>query len=120
MIEIIKMKDRTLDASLAFKAMRDCGWKTKHIGEFDKWKDSCNGVRRQAKVDLYEIITTDSKKAYVLVDTFGKVMHSLNPDKQEVMNWLKDNGYKKDKDWYIEDCGMTEDTWNKWNQAEDI
>lgn len=117
---VYKMAERTLDAATALKAFRAGGWQTKEIGTFCKWKDGRFGSRYQAKVTAYEITTTDGRVAYVMVDTLDKIMNPLEPDKATVMGWIKDHDYKPEKDWYIEDGGMTEEMWAAWNNAEDI
>lgn len=51
-----------------------------------------------------------------MADTLGNIMCPLTPNKQDIMDWLRDKGYKTDKEFYIGN-GMSEDTWNAWNEA---
>lgn len=116
MLEIIKVSERKMKASEYFSVFRKCGWKTNHLGEYDKWKDLSDGGRLQVKINVYEIIDNNEKKSYAMVDTLGRIMNPFVLDKEEIYNWLKEKGYKPDKQWYMEDFGMSEELWEEWNK----
>lgn len=116
MLTIFKKSERNLNATQMLSVFRQMNYQTKHIGEFDKWKEA-NGIKYQAKINVYQI-NMDDKIAYVMADNFDRFMNPFTEDKKEIMNWLKEKGYKTDKQWYMEDCGMTEDLWNEWNKGE--
>ena len=113
-MKLYKKADRKLNVANMLKAFKDCGFRSKHIGEWDKWKDLYDGGRLQVKIDVYEIKNEDVT-SYMIGDTLGRVAAPLVSDKEEVMDWLKEHGYKRDKQWYMEDYGMDESTWNYWN-----
>lgn len=110
---IIKKSERNLKARHLIAGLKDSGNTVKEIGKFSKWIEVYNG-KLQWSNTLYEI-EADGKTAYFLVDSLGWVACVINPDKNDVMDWLKNHGYKTEKDWYIEDYGMSEETWNAWN-----
>ncbi len=116
-MELIKMKDRNLRADDMLKAFRSMGSKTKSVGEYCKWKELRMGSRLQVKIEVFEV-KNDNFCAYMVVDSFRRVAAQLQPDKKEVLGWLKEHGYKPVKQWYLEDYGMTEETWNEWNGME--
>lgn len=107
--------ERKAETSSMLKVMRECGYSTKHVGEWDRWKEMSIGGRLQVKIDVYEV-KNDVITAYLVSDTLGRVAAPLTEDKQEVMDWLEDKGYKTDKQWYMEDYGMDEETWEEWNK----
>lgn len=115
MLEIIKKSERKLDAVTMLKVFRDVGYKTIHIGEWDKWKNGSFG-KYQVKVNVYCIIKPDNEEGYIMSDTLGNFMCPITPNKQDIMDWLRDKDYKTDKEFYTGN-GMSEDTWNAWNEA---
>lgn len=117
-MEIIKAKNRTMKIDEYAEAMKLIGWEVKQIAEYDRWKEVYGG-QLQDQMNVYRIKTPETT-AYVLADGLYRMASTLTADKSEVMEWLKAHGYKKDKDWYIEDAGMTEELWQAWNNAEDI
>lgn len=117
-MELIKKSERGLKASLMLKTFRSMGGKTKQVGEFKKWKELPDG-RISVSMNVYEIEGVDEMKCYLLEDTLGRVCAPLTYDKAEVLGWLKEHGYKTVHDFYIQDCGMTEETWKVWNSEEE-
>lgn len=116
-MKLFKKSERFMDAAGTRKALRETGYTVKEIGEFCKWKEIEKG-RMQVSLTIWEAKGNGST-FYMVEDTIGRVAAQFNPDKADVMNWLKDHGYKPVKQWYIEDTGMTEETWNIWNGKEE-
>lgn len=114
-MKLYAKENRMVQASDMLNAMREAGYETKHIGEWDRWKELRVGGRLQVKIDVYEI-KNEMMTAYLVSDTLGKVAAPLTEDKQEIMDWLKEKGYKTDKQWYLEDYGMDEEAWEEWNK----
>jgi len=113
-MKLFKKADRVLDVSTILKAYRQVGFKTKHIGEWDRWKELSIGGRLQVKIDVYEV-KDDKTTCYMLGDSLGRVAAPLTEDKADVMAWLQEHGYKTCKRWHIEEAGMSEELWNEWN-----
>ena len=122
MLEILKKSERKMNASEMLSVFRKCGWQTKGLGRYMKWKDLPDGSRLSVHIDVYQITDNTEKHltSYVMADTLGRFMHSLTLDKTEIFNWLKEKGYKPEKKWWLEDGGMTEEVWNAWNSNEEI
>ena len=113
-MKLYKKAERNLKVSAILKSFREIGYKTRHIGEWDRWKELSDGGRLQVKIDVYEV-KNDIMTCYMLGDTLGRVAAPLTEDKADVMAWLQEHGYKICKRWHIEDAGMTEELWNEWN-----
>lgn len=113
-MKLYKKAERNLKVSATLKAFREIGYKTRHVGEWDRWKELSDGGRLQVKIDVYEV-KNDIMTCYMLGDTLGRVAAQLTEDKADVMAWLQEHGYKTCKRWHIEDAGMTEELWNEWN-----
>lgn len=116
-MEYIKRKDRTLKASAFNAGMKAVNGTTRMIGEYAKWKDLDNGSRIQMKFDIIEVSVPNGpvNKAYYLRDGLGFMASIVCGDLKDVKQWLIDHGFKTIKDWYIEDNGMSEETWKIWN-----
>lgn len=113
-MKLYKKSERILKVSATLKAFKEIGYKTRHIGEWDRWKELSNGGRMQVKIDVYEV-KNDTMTCYMLGDTLGRVAAQLTEDKADVMAWLQEHGYKTCKRWHIEEAGMSEELWNVWN-----
>ena len=92
--------------------------KVREVGEFKKWKELWNGDRISVTITVYEI-KNELKTVYLLEDTLGRLCADLQENKAEVMEWLKDKGYKTAHKFYTEECGMSEETWKAWNSEEE-
>ena len=114
-MKLYKKSERLLKTAATLKSFRAIGFTTKHIGEYDRWKELENG-RLQVKINVYEVVG-NGMTCYFCSDTLGRVASAMITDLQEVMDWLKEHGYKTDKQWHIEDCGMSEELWNEWNEG---
>lgn len=121
-MKLYKKSERQIKASAYLKCMRKMGFTTKHIGEWDKWKELKNDLgdfgKLQVKLDVYEMQAEGTNKIYLVADALGMVCAQLTEDKQDIMNWLNEHGYKPEKQWYMEDYGMDEETWKAWNAVE--
>lgn len=117
-MEYIKRKDRVLKSSGFAAGVKAVGGTVRTIGEYSKWHELRDGSGRiQVTLDIVEVYipSADVKKAYYLRDTFGYMASIVCGDLKEVKQWLTDHGYKTIKQWYIEDNGMSEETWKIWN-----
>lgn len=114
-MELLKKDERVMKADVVLSTIRECGGETKHVGEWDKWVELKNGIRYQAKMDVYEIVVGE-KKSYMASDELGYMATRMVEDKKEVMDWLRSHGYKQDERWYKEDCGMSDEAWEEWNK----
>lgn len=114
-MKLYKKSERLLKTAATLKSFRAIGFTTKHIGEWDRWKELEDG-RIQVKIDIYEVVG-NGMTCYFASDTLGRVASAMITDLQEVMDWLKEHNYKPDKQWYMEDFGMSEELWNEWNEG---
>lgn len=112
-MKLTKKADRVLKVSATLAGFREIGYKTRYIGEWDRWKELSTGGRLQVKLDIYEV-KNDATTCYMVGDSLGRVA-AMTEDKADVMAWLQEHGYKTCKKWYIEEAGMTEELWNEWN-----
>ena len=113
-MKLYKKAERILKVGAMLKTFKETGYKTRHIGEWDRWKELSDGGRLQVKIDVYEV-KNDMMTCYMLGDTLGRVAAQLTEDKADVMAWLQEHGYKTCKRWHIEEAGMSEELWNEWN-----
>ena len=112
----IKKAERNLKTRTLIAGLKDAGNEVKELGKFSKWVEVENG-RMQWSNTVYEIKLNETK-AYFLSDSLGWVASVINPDKADVLEWLNKHGYKPEKQWYLEDYGMDEETWAAWNGEE--
>lgn len=112
-----KNSERLVKGGVFRKSIKDMGGQVKEIGEYSKWVDVAHG-RIQNKITVYELNGT-FQTMYLLCDNLDRAVCEMQTDKEEVMGYLKEHGWKTTKDWYIEDCGMSEETWNVWNGTEE-
>lgn len=117
-MEYIKRKDRVLKASGFNAGIKSVDGTVKTLGEYSKWHNLKNDMGRiQVKMDIIEVYipSAEVKRAYYLKDELGYMASIVCGDLKEVKQWLTDHGFKTIKDWYIEDNGMSEETWKIWN-----
>lgn len=115
MLKIYKVSERVLKVSLMIKALKDIGSEVKQLGEFMKWKELDDGSRLSVSMTLYQIKTSD-RVAYFFSDVLGRLACEAFLDVNDGYDWLRKHGYKTDHDFYIQDYGMTEETWQEWNK----
>ena len=117
-MKLYKKAERTIKVGKLLGTFRECDWETKNLGRWCKWKELKNDSGRlQVKFDVFEI-KKDDITVYLMSDSLDRVAAPTTADKKEVIDWLKEHGYKPEKQWYLEDYGMDEETWNAWNNAE--
>lgn len=114
-MELYKKAERTLKMSDMVKNLKAFGYQITNIGTYKKWKDLKDGSRLSVSITIRKGVDPAQNDFYLVEDTLGRVacpvVHSYN----EVKEWLKEHGYKPEKAFYLEDYGMTEETWNEWN-----
>lgn len=124
MLQLLKRKERLLEVSTFLQTMRQLHNETKKIGEYTKWKELSDGSRLAVSVTVYKV-TVDERKygenkvntLYCMKDSLGFEMQKvLTEDLEEIKTWLKEKGYKTTKQFYLEDYGMSEETWEEWNK----
>lgn len=111
---LIKKCDRK-KASIYIKAFKEVGIKVKKLQEYRKWKNLSDGGRMTVKMDLYEV-NDGVGKVYFLSDTLNRKATKYIENVEEIYSWLEEKGYKKEKQFYLEDYGMDLETWNEWNK----
>ena len=124
-MELIKKAERTVKAGNAFTNYKSLGAKIENIGRFMKWKDVSTGItkgRISVKFDVYKIDLVNKdfnldEHFFVFSDTLDRVAFSGNVELSEVNNWLKEHGYKTEKNFYVEEQGMSEEDYNEWCNA---
>lgn len=116
-MKLYKKSERHMRAESCLEGFRKFGMTTASIGRWKKWKELRDGGRVSVHIDVFELKDKNQVQGYLIGDTLGKVAAPIVLDKQEVLDWLKDKGYKTEKQWYLEDNGMDEETWDEWNNA---
>lgn len=111
---LTKKSDRALKTAEFLRICRSTGMETSNLGEFRKWKELRDGSRLSVSLTLYRISAVGNV-AYFFSDSLGRVACPLCPDLAEMKNFLHDKGYKTDRDFYIEDYGMTAEAYAAWN-----
>lgn len=117
-MQYIKRADRCIKAAAMFKPLRDAGGTVSEVAEYSKWRNLSDGSRIQVTLTIIKMTHLDNT-AYILKDNLGMLASYPTQDLVEMRSFLVDKGFKPIKDWYIQDCGMTEETWNAWNQSND-
>lgn len=87
-----------------------CKWSAMHNDEQGLWKRQMKAAVMQGELD--------GEKAYWLVID-RMVACAVTRDLNEINEWLAAHGWKTEHKWYIEDNGMTEETWQMWNNGEE-
>lgn len=117
-MEFYKNSERNINARHIRKAFKATGYSVKEIGEYSKWQELRNGGKLQVTLTVYEIKSDNT--CYLIADPLDRVAAPLIPSKSDVMDMLKKAGYKTIKKWYIEDYGMSEETWKAWNAGDEV
>lgn len=124
MLQLLKRKERTLKVSSFLHTVKQLGGEVKEFGEYKKWKELSDGRRLSVSVTVYEMKIDESNFGgdkinicYSMKDSLGMEMQKvLTQDLEEIKTWLNEKGYKTVKQFYLEDCGMSEETWEEWNK----
>lgn len=117
-MQYIKRADRFIKAASFTKPIRDNGGRIREVAEYAKW----HRIDEYNKVQVGFIIlemTVGENRGYILKDNFGMVASYPTQDLGEIKEFLTQKGFKPIKDWYLQDCGMPEETWREWNTSND-
>lgn len=117
-MQYIKRSDRFIKAAAMFKTIRDAGGTVREVAEYSKWQDLRVGGRIQVTLTIMKM-TNMGNTAYILKDNLGMLASYPAQDLAEMKTFLTEHGFKPIKEWYLQDCGMTEETWNAWNTSND-
>ncbi len=122
MFTVTKSADRLIKTQIFINSVKTGAPQIqfKTIDRFIKWKELDGGSKISVKFDLIRFYNPDNKAtAYILSDSFDRLACIAHPDLEEIHAWLIEHGYKAEKDFYIQDYGMSEETWNEWNTSND-
>lgn len=113
-----KFNERFVKHSIVAKTFKSMGGKVGTHGEYTRWINISRGARvsEQLTIKSYDLRSVGGSLGYALVDNFGSLASDLVTI-EEIKAFLKDNGFKTTHDWYVQDNGMSEDTWNEWNKG---
>lgn len=117
-MKLYAKSERTISTGTLLSTFRTAGYKTTNVGVWCRWKEY-GGCKVQVKMTVYEVkanVPMACFTAYLISDTLGRVAAPMVENKQEIMDWLKEKGYKPERQWYIEDYGMSEETWDAWTE----
>ena len=112
-MKYIKRKERFMKASAMFKIIIDNGGSVSEVDEYSKWHELPNG-RIQVTLKIMKM-DANGNTGFILEDGLGMIASYASNDMHEMENFLVGHGFKRIKDWYIQDCGMSVETWNEWN-----
>lgn len=109
---VTKMKIEMKEA-LMIKNFRDNGTSIKKFPTLHKMvKKEYFDI--EYRYNIYEIKSDYGKMAIAFLAGLNMLMYKADSAK-EITDFLKGKGYKTSKKFYMEDCGMPEETWNQWN-----
>ena len=124
-MKYFKKSERIIKA-MAFNAgIKSVGGVVKEVAEYSKWHELQNGINAGSRIQLKMfVMKVDLSKAngsvgYYLKDGMGMVASDIVTDINDIKRWLADHSYKTIHDWYVQDCGMSEETWKEWNASND-
>ena len=94
-------------------------------GRYMKHKEFDYGAIKGTKTVHLDICYVEIKneqfgiddKFYVVGDTLGRICFSGEADFNEIKNWLNEKGYKTEKQFYIEEEGMSPEDYEEWCNA---
>ena len=120
-MELIKKSERNLKTQDVFNTWKALGATFENEGRFMKWKEVSNG-RLAVKFDVYKvrIVNKDfniDTTSYIFSDTLDRIAFNGYASYGEICDWLKEHGYKSEKNFYIEEQRMSEESYNEWCNA---
>ena len=124
-MKYVKRSERLLKAATLNAGLKSAGGVVREVAEYSKWHELQNGINAGSKVQIKMfIMKADLSKVsgvvgYYLKDDMGMVASDLVVDINDIKRWLADHSYKTVHDWYVQDCGMSEETWKEWNTSND-
>lgn len=116
MFTVIKYADRFTKTQTFINSVKTAAPQIQFntIGRFIKWKEQDDGSKIYGKFDLIRFYCPDNKTtSYILSDTFNLLACVAHPDLEEIYTWLIEHDYKAEKDFYIQNYGMNEETCNE-------
>ena len=124
-MKYIKRSERLLKAAAFNVGLKSAGGVVKEVAEQFKWHELRNGDHAGSRIQVKMfIVKADMSKVsgvvgYYLKDGMGMVASDIVTDINDIKCWMADHGYKTVHDWYVQDCGMSEETWKEWNTSND-
>lgn len=124
-MKYIKRSERILKAAALNAGLKSAGGVVREVAEYSKWHELQSGINAGSRVQIKMfIMKADLSKVsgvigYYLKDDMGMIASDLVTDINDIKHWLADHGYKTIHDWYVQDCGMSEETWHEWNTNND-
>lgn len=117
-MKYFKFNERCMKHSVVSQMLRGDGAVTGTHGEYTRGINLSNGskVSEQLTIKSYDARPVGGNLVYVLVDNFD-MWASDTATLEEIKAFLKDNGFKTTHDWYVQDNGMSEETWQEWNKG---
>lgn len=117
-MELIKKSERKTKIQNAFNTWKQLGATFEDEGRYMKWKEVSNG-RMTVKFDVWKVRVVNKEfnidsTFYVFSDTLDRMAFNGEVTWGEVSAWLKEHGYKTEKDFYIQDQGMSEEAYEEW------
>lgn len=116
MVSILK-KEQYIQMNLGktINTFKKSGFDCKIVLELHKMVDVTMG-RIEKKLTFLETKKDTSKSYMVFWDGMNKVIAMADGESfEELKNHYLSKGYKKDKQFYTEELGMSEETWKEWN-----
>lgn len=117
-MQYIKRSDRFIKTKDFTKPFKLNGGSVREVAEYAKWRTLDEDAKVQMTMTILGV-SVGGNTAYILKDSLGMMACYPTPDLKEVKEFLTQKGFKPIKDWYIQDYGMTEETWNEWNKSND-
>lgn len=120
-----KRSERIMKAAAFNAGIKSAGGVVKEVAEYSKWHELQNGdytgSRIQVKMFIVKVNLSkvNGNVGYYLNDDMGMIASDITLDINDIKRWLVDHGYKAIHDWYVQDCGMSEETWREWNTSND-
>lgn len=124
-MKYIKKSKRILKADAFNVGLKSVGGVVKEVAEYSKWHELQSGEHISCRVQVKMLIVkVDMSKVngavgYYLKDGIGMVASDIVTDINDIKCWLDNHGYKTIHDWYVQDYGMSEETWKEWNKSND-
>ena len=116
MMNLIKKADRIMNIHMFREAMKATNTNLEEIATYCKWKEVSTG-RLQVKFTIYKLTDKDGNVNYTVTDSLNRIACTVTNSITDITDFFSTNGYMPEKDWYINEYGMTEESWNEWNNA---
>ena len=94
-MELIRRSERIRNSGeVITRSVRAIGGKIEHLGIYTKWIEVALG-RALDRMALYEVTMPDGKHGWTLIDCLGQLACPVIPDENEVVSFLKDEGWER-------------------------